>query len=377
MDFSLDDSQSVLQDSARAFLAQHFPLSALQALAVDAPTPDLWAELAALGWAGLGVPETFGGVGGNTLDACLLVEQLGYACVPCPYIHSAVVSTAVLLEFANADQKSQWLPSLASGEKRMAIALAESTGEFSPSSIHSTIDADGYLHGEKCFAKDVAHADAVIVVAREGDAWSAVIVPREACKATPMDTLSGEQLFGLSFAGVPIDAEQRLGASGEGAGVLAVANASGALARAAELVGLAQRVLDICVEHISVREQSGQPIGAFQALQHSSADMLRDVEASRALVYRAACTVGQSPPGTGAENGIDASVAMAKAYASTAALDVVRRGHQLMGAIGYCEEHPLHILHKRIQAAAVDFGDAAGHLDTIADSLGLVRDPIT
>ena len=120
------------------------------------------------------------------------------------------------------------------------------------------------------------------------------------------------------------------------------------MSRSAELVGLAQRVLDICIAHISVREQSGHPIGAFQALQHSAADMLRDVEGARGIVWRAAW---------GLANGDSAStdVAMAKAYSSDACLNVVRRGHQLIGAIGYCEEHPMHIMHKRIQAASLDF----------------------
>ena len=93
--------------------------------------------------------------------------------------------------------------------------------------------------------------------------------------------------------------------------------------------------------------------------------MLRDVEGARGIVWRAAW---------GLANGDSAStdVAMAKAYSSDACLNVVRRGHQLIGAIGYCEEHPLHILHKRIQAASLDFGDANWHLDHVADSLGLV-----
>ena len=130
------------------------------------------------------------------------------------------------------------------------------------------------------------------------------------------------------------------------------------------MVGGAARILDLCVEHARGRVQSGRPIGAFQAIQHHCADLLRDVEASRWLVYDAAWRVSE---------GLDASpaVATAKAFGSEACLRVARTGHQIMGAIGYCEEHPLHLLHKRIMAAALDWGDATLHLETVARSIGL------
>jgi alkylation response protein AidB-like acyl-CoA dehydrogenase len=140
----------------------------------------------------------------------------------------------------------------------------------------------------------------------------------------------------------------------------------GALARCAEIVGCAQRILDICTNYAKVREQSGRPIGSFQAIQHHCADLLRHVEASRGLLYNAAWRhqegMSDSP----------AAIAMAKAYAQDAGLWVARKGHQIMGAIGYCEEHPLHLFHKRIQAAGLDFGEATMQVETVAQSMGLV-----
>jgi alkylation response protein AidB-like acyl-CoA dehydrogenase len=130
------------------------------------------------------------------------------------------------------------------------------------------------------------------------------------------------------------------------------------------MVGAAARILDLSVEHARVRVQSGRPIGAFQAIQHHSADLLRDVEASRWLVHDAAWRLTE---------GLDASpaVATAKAFCAEACLRVARRGHQIMGAVGYCEEHPLHLFHKRILAAGLDWGDTAWHLETLARSIGL------
>jgi alkylation response protein AidB-like acyl-CoA dehydrogenase len=130
------------------------------------------------------------------------------------------------------------------------------------------------------------------------------------------------------------------------------------------MVGAAQRVLELTVEHARTRVQGGRPIGGYQAVQHACADLVRDVDASRALLHVAAWTASEELPA-------DAEIAMAKAYAGEACLAAARRGHQLFGAIAYCEEHPMHLLHKRIHAASLDCGDAALHLETVARAIGL------
>jgi alkylation response protein AidB-like acyl-CoA dehydrogenase len=159
---------------------------------------------------------------------------------------------------------------------------------------------------------------------------------------------------------VAIGADDRL----EPAAARREALAAGALARTAEMVGAAQRVLELAVEHAKTRVQGGRPIGGHQAIQHACADLVRDVDASRGLLYAAAWKASEGAPAA-------AEVAMAKAYASEACLTVARRAHQIFGAIGYCEEHPLHLLHKRIHAAGLDCGDVALHLEDVAQAIGL------
>jgi alkylation response protein AidB-like acyl-CoA dehydrogenase len=124
------------------------------------------------------------------------------------------------------------------------------------------------------------------------------------------------------------------------------------------------------VDHAKTRVQGGRPIGGHQAIQHACADLVRDVDCARNLLHAAAwqstAMGGRGPAAvTGAE------VAMAKAYAGEACLAVARRAHQIFGAISYCAEHPLHLFHKRIQAASLDFGDAALHLERVAVAIGL------
>jgi alkylation response protein AidB-like acyl-CoA dehydrogenase len=168
----------------------------------------------------------------------------------------------------------------------------------------------------------------------------------------------------VTFSGVAVGHADLVGAAGRGWELLVPALQLGALARGAEMVGCAQRILELCVEYARVRVQSGRPIGSFQAIQHRCADLLRDVEGARYAVYAAAWKL---------QEGRDcaADVATAKAWSGEACLRVARAGHQILGAIGYCEEHPLHLFHKRILAASLDFGDAALHLETVARRIGL------
>src|SRR5206468_6392084 len=147
----------------------------------------------------------------------------------------------------------------------------------------------------------------------------------------PLALISGEEIFEVAFDDVEVTADDRLGPAGRCGELLKPALQAGALARTAEMVGGAQRILDLVVEHAKTRVQGGRPIGGYQAIQHTCADLVRDVDAARALLYAAAW---KDAEGRAAE----ADAALAKAYAADACLAVARRGHQIFGAISYCEE---------------------------------------
>jgi alkylation response protein AidB-like acyl-CoA dehydrogenase len=157
----------------------------------------------------------------------------------------------------------------------------------------------------------------------------------------------------------------RHGPAGRGWEVLSPALQLARPARRAEMAGCAQRILAICVDYAKVRMQSGRPIGAFQAIQHYGADLLRHVEGARHLLYHAVCKTQEDVDDT-------ADVAMAKAYASEACLWVACKGQQILGAIGSSEEYPLHLLHKRIQAAGLDYGDLSLQFETVAQAIRLM-----
>jgi alkylation response protein AidB-like acyl-CoA dehydrogenase len=349
MDIRPSPSQQLLIATARDYLRRH-----------GAVEPDkLWRGMAELGWQGLLVPSDLGGSDGSLLDVILLVEALGYAGVTGPYVASAVVATSMLLGAASPAQQKRVLPALASGDRIVTLALVEDRGSFDPAAVTLTVDRAGRLTGRKLFVKDAHAADALIVVLRDG----ALLLPadRPGIARLPLETISGEKLFEVTFDAVEVREDDRLAGPRD---ALTAALQAGALARTAEMVGAAQRILEMTVEHAKTRVQGGRPIGGHQAIQHACADLVRDVDCSRGLLYAAACPLTEGLPAP-------KDVAMAKAYAGEACLAVARRAHQIFGAISYCDEHSLHLFHKRIQAASLDFGDAALHLERVAVAIGL------
>jgi alkylation response protein AidB-like acyl-CoA dehydrogenase len=368
MDFRASSAQQMLTAAARMFLREHCPPALVQRLALDSRGFDeaLWRRMADLGWPGLLIPSELGGSDGSLLDVILLVEEMGRVGLPGPFVASAVVVTSLILAAGSPAQKNRLLPEMAAGARIASLALVEETGSFDPAAVALECTVPGHLSGRKLFVKDAHVADDLLVAVRVGGTLSLLVIPtdRTGIARLPLDPISGEKLFEVTFDRVELGSDDMLGATGGGRALLSSALRAGSLARTAEMVGAAQRVLELAVEYAKTRVQGGRPIGGYQAIQHACADIVRDVDAARGLLYAAAWKATEGRPA-------DADAAMAKAYAGEACLGVARRGHQIFGAIGYCEEHPLHLLHKRIQAASLDFGDPQLHLETVARAIGL------
>src|SRR5215470_7608501 len=161
MDFRLTETQQLLAGIARDFLARHCPPTLVQELALDPRgfRDDLWKEMSALGWPGLLVPGALGGGDGVLLDVIVLVEEMGRACLPGPYIDSAVVATSLLLAAGSPAQQERLLPAMALGERLCVLALTEESGAFAPEAITLRGHVGGRLHGRKLFVKNAHLAD--------------------------------------------------------------------------------------------------------------------------------------------------------------------------------------------------------------------------
>jgi alkylation response protein AidB-like acyl-CoA dehydrogenase len=369
MDFHLSDGQQLLVTTAREFLRRHCPPESVAESASSERgfSAELWKEISVLGWPGLLIPAEYGGSGGTMVDVTLLVEEMGRACFPSPYVPSAVVATSLLASAASPARRERLLPAMARGDRLCVLALTEESASIEPQAVGLAGDPGGTLSGRKLFVNDAHVADELIVVTRGATDVNLFLLDARGPGITvlPMEALAGDKPCEVSFDGVEVRAGDFLGAAGRGWEALRGALEAGALARAAEMVGCAQRILELCVEHAKGRRQFGRPLGSFQAVQHACADLLRDVETARCLLHSAAWRMQEGLP-------CATDVAMAKAYAGRTSQAVARKAHQLLGAISFCEEHPLHLFHKRILAAGLEFGDPAHHLETVASAIGLV-----
>jgi alkylation response protein AidB-like acyl-CoA dehydrogenase len=177
-----------------------------------------------------------------------------------------------------------------------------------------------------------------------------------------MPSIGGAQFCEIGFTEVELDPAAAIGAPGAVLPGLRQALLIATVAKCAEMIGGAQRVLDTAVTYARDRVQFGRPIGSFQAIQHHCADMLMDLERARWLTYKAAAAIDRGDPDP-------VLVAKAKVCCNDSYRHIVRRGHQVMGGIGYCEEHEMPLYFRHARMAETAFGDSDGHLASLATQL--------
>ncbi|MFE4664273.1 acyl-CoA dehydrogenase family protein [Streptomyces sp. NPDC056716] len=312
----------------------------------------LWKTLTGeMGLAGLLVPEELDGQGATHREAAVVLEELGRAVAPVPYLTSAVVATEALLECGADDL----LTRLASGTSVGALAVGLHTA---PDAAFGTVRIEnGTLRGELCGIADAAVADVLLVPADDGglyavDAAAVSVVPQVALDLTrPLATVV---LDGVSGG-------RRLGEAGP-AVRRALRAAAGLLA--AEQLGVADRALTETVRYLKERKQFNRPVGGFQALKHRLAQLWLEV-----VHLRAASRAAADALATGEDT--DITVAVAQAYAAGVAVHAAEEALQLHGGIGMTWEHPAHLYLKRAKADSIAYGTAGAHRERLATLLAL------
>ena len=375
MDFGLSEEQEMLRAAARDFLADRCPPSRVRQMLESAEgySPELWREMAGLGWMGLAFPEEYGGSGMGFIDLAILLEEMGRACLPGPFFSSVVLGGMTILDAGSRDQKQQLLPPVARGESIITLALTEPGGGYDAAAIATTATpgGDGYtISGTKLFVPDAHLADSLLCVARapgsSGEAGISIfIVPAgtPGISLRPLATISGDRLFEVKFEAVRVPAAGRLGPP-EGWPVVQRTLDRAAVARSCDIVGAIQRVLEMTLDYARERRQFNRPIGSFQVIQHYCAQMATDVDGARFVTYQAAWRLGEGLP-------CRADIAVAKVWTGEAYERVITLAHQIHGAIGCTIDHDLHLFTRRGKAAQLSFGSADYHRETVAQAIGL------
>jgi alkylation response protein AidB-like acyl-CoA dehydrogenase len=377
MDLGLSEPQEMLRKMAREFLSTECPKQLVREMEEDEKgySPELWRKMAELGWQGLPFPEKYGGGGGTFLDLAVLLEEMGRACLPGPFFSTVVLGGLTILDVGSEEQKQEFLPQIAAGERIMTLALTEPSARYDATGIAVeavAIRGQYVINGTKLFVPDAHIADWMICVARtkkakKPEAGITLFLVKNGsqgmvCNLLP--SLAHDKQCEVGFDNFRVSKENILGEADQGwTGVSRVLQRA-AVAKSIEMVGGAQQVLEMSINYAKERVQFDRPIGSFQAIQHHCANMALDVDTARLLAYQAAWKLSEGLP-------CALEVAMAKAWVSEACRRVASLGHQVHGAIGFTLDHDMQLYSRRAKAAEVAFGDVDFHREKLARELEL------
>jgi alkylation response protein AidB-like acyl-CoA dehydrogenase len=375
MDLEFTADQEELRTSVRAVLARECPPSFVREIVEKgASADDLWAAMVDLDWPALTIDPEYGGLGLGFVELAVVVEELGRAIAPGPFLPTLSQFVPAIREAGSAEQQRRFLTDVVAGRITGTLAVAEESGSWAGEDVTlvARSQGDGWiLHGSKHYVADGATANELVVAARldgtDGpDGLALFIVPREAVAASSLQTLdASRQYASVHLDGVTVGPDRTLGEPGRCAPVLARVVEEASTALALEMVGTCQSIFDIALEHAKTREQFGSPIGSFQAIKHKFADMFVALESARAVCYFASATLAED------DERRSLAVSMAKAAAGDCQRLLTQEGIQTLGGIGYTWEHDMHLYVKRAKSGDAVFGTARQHRARVATLAGL------
>ena len=370
----LTEEQSMLRDAARTWTQEKSPVSAFRkmrnsggALGYD---PAAFAEMADMGWAGVIIPEEYGGSDFGYLSLGLVLEETGRTFTASPILSSALAAASAIVLGGTDAQKQAWLPKIASGELVGTLAVDEGA-HHAPSRVALTAakTGSGYsLTGTKTFVLEGAAAGLFVVSARTAGApgdtsgVTLFLVPADtkgvSRKALKLADSRGAAI--VTFDHVEVGADAVLGAEGDGFELLEKTLDRARAGLAAEMLGAAVQAFETTLDYLKTRVQFGQVIGSFQALQHRAAKMFTDLELARSCVEAALTAIDNDFPD------VPELVSLAKAKMGDTLHLVSNEMVQMHGGIGMTDAHDAGLYLKRARAQEATFGGQAFHRDRYA-----------
>ena len=374
----LTEEQTMLRDAAKAWVAQKSPVSAFRKLRdsgdIDGFDPVVWAEMCELGWAGIHVPESYGGSGLGYLSLGLVLEETGRTLTASPLVSTALSATAALLLGGNESQKSEWLPQFVGGKALGALAVDEGS-HHAPDQITLNAVRDGHgwtLNGKKTFVLDGGSAQLLVVAARTAGApgethgITLFLVPASApgIARHKLRSVDSRGIANIVFENVSAGPDAILGAPDGGFGILEETLDRTRAGLAAEMLGASLQSFDVTLEYLKTRTQFGQVIGTFQSLQHRAAKMFAELELTRSSIEAALDAFDRNA------NDVAALASLAKARANDTAHLVSNEMVQMHGGIGMTDAHDAGLYLKRARVTEAAYGNAAFHRDRYARLMG-------
>ena len=326
---------------------------------------DLWKQMVSLGWAGMAIPEEYGGLGNSLLDTGILHEALGEFACPSPLLSTAVLSAQTILELGRSDQKRELLPAIANEGRIVAYAFTETDYGWAPDKIQlkATPRDGGYsLSGTKLFVADANFADHLLVVARTGGGLTAFVVDAKAPGVSTRRLVGwlSDNLCEVNFSNVEVPASAVLGEEGAAWQGLEAARDRATAVLCAYMAGGARQVIDIAIEYSKNRILYGVPISTFQRVQDHIIVGLNDADGAKWTAYEALWRLDENKP--------DATIAVstAKVAASVGFPRACDCSHHVHAGIGVDLNYGLTQYTKRARTQQHYLGDALYHKTRLA-----------
>jgi alkylation response protein AidB-like acyl-CoA dehydrogenase len=358
MDFTFSPEQDALRDAVRSTLASEAPSTYVRRMIDDnvGVSPQLWAKMADLGWLGLLVPETAGGLGLGLVDAVVVQEEMGKLPLPGPYFSSALFATIAARRLGLTDV----LPDLASGGRRGTVALEEFGHGDPVTRVHAAATRRGdswVLDGLKPAVIDGHTADWAIVAAHTDEGLGSFLLEKPGAELVPSLDVT-RKLARLELTQRPAT---RIGPAGDHTGIWKRIADDAAVLLCAETVGVCERAFQLGVDYAKQRVQFGRPIASFQAIKHKTVDMLHKTELTRVGTHYAAWTSDVDDPAR------EAAAAMAKGYAGEASVFVTAEDIQIHGGVGFTWDADPQLFFRRAKANDIIGGQQAWQRQRLAD----------
>lgn len=369
MNFELTSDQKMLAETVASFVKQKSTVERFRKLREGGTSweRDVWAHMGELGWLSVPFPEEVGGFGAGFVEVAIVLEGLGKALVPEPYLASVVLGGTALLQAGSSAQHEQWLTPMIEGQTSLALAYAERSSRHEHHSPTTTAKKEGgawSLTGEKVWVLNGHEAEHLVVSAQTPDGIGLFVVDAGGPGVTRqrVRTMDGHGAAVVRLCDAKVDDAARLGEPGDAVeAALGHTLDRGAAAAVAEGLGVAQSLHDMTVAHLKERVQFGMPIGAFQVLQHRSVDMFVELELLRSASMMASIRATEEDAALRRR-----AVSAAKATLSHSGRFVAQEAIQLHGGIGITDEHDVGLFFKRMWTLATMLGDEQHHTERFA-----------